>query len=495
MIRRVLSLFSCRRCAARTALVASVSFAVVSISNADDDVLNAGLLYDRFPLTLSLGSRTEMFGPLFYSEQDDTQHTWALPPLMSHTFDPITESEEFDIAYPLLTYDRYGKEYRWQLGQLLSFAGGQNQEQQRAHRFTLFPIYFQQRSPVPEENYTALVPLYGHLDHRLFRDDIFFVMFPMFSRTRKKDVVTYNYVYPIFHLRYGNNLEGWQFWPIVGHERKAVTTVTNGFGDTEIIGGHEQRFVLWPLHLDERTGLGTDNPAHQQVTPGVYSFLRSPHRDSTTVIWPFFSHVTDREKKYNEWQLPWPFVIFARGEGKTENRVFPFYSHAESAHMESAFYLWPIYKYNHYHEGALDWARTRILFFLYSDTVQKNLGTGQAQRRIDFLPFYTHKRDYNGSTRLQIFTVLEPFLPNSKSIERNYSQIWSVWRSENNTKTAASSQSLLWNLYRNDQTPESKKCSLLFGLLQYQSNPGGKRLRLFYIPVVNTRPTATAVSK
>jgi hypothetical protein len=70
-----------------------------------------------------------------------------------------------------------------------------------------------------------------------------------------------------------------------------------------------------------------------------------------------------------------------------------------------------------------------------------------------------------------------------------------VWRSEKNTKTAASSQSLLWNLYRNDQTPESKKCSLLFGLLQYQSNPGGKRLRVFYIPVIKTRSTAVTVSK
>jgi hypothetical protein len=213
------------------------------------------------------------------------------------------------------------------------------------------------------------------------------------------------------------------------------------------------------------------------------------------VIWPFFSHVTDREKKYGEWQLPWPFVIFTRGEGKTVNRVFPFYSHAESAHMESAFYLWPLYKYNRYHAGALDRSRKRILFFLYSDTVQKNVETGQAQRRIDFLPFFTHKRDYNGSTRLQIFSVLEPFLPNSKSIERDYSQLWSVWRSEKNTKTAASSQSLLWNLYRNDQTSESKKCSLLFGLLQYQSNPGGKRLRVFYIPVVKTRSTAVTVSK
>ena len=67
-------------------------------------------------------------------------------------------------------------------------------------RFTLFPLYFQQRSPDPNENYTALVPFYGHLKNRLFRDEIFFVMFPIYSETRKRDVVTDNYLYPVFRF-------------------------------------------------------------------------------------------------------------------------------------------------------------------------------------------------------------------------------------------------------------------------------------------------------
>ena len=73
-------------------------------------------------------------------------------------------------------------------------------------RFTLFPIYFQQRSPDPKENYTALASFYGHLRNRLFRDEIFFVMFPIYSETRKRDVVTENYLYPFFDLRHGDGL-------------------------------------------------------------------------------------------------------------------------------------------------------------------------------------------------------------------------------------------------------------------------------------------------
>jgi hypothetical protein len=57
-----------------------------------------------------------------------------------------------------------------------------------------------------------------------------------------------------------------------------------------------------------------------------------------------------------------------------------------------------------------------------------------------------------------------------------------VWRQENNPKAGRTSQSLLWNLYRRDTAPDSRKCSLLFGLFQYQSGSEGNRMRLLYIP-------------
>src|SRR5262249_586408 len=155
--------------------------------------------------------------------------------------------------------------------------------------------------------------------------------------------------------------------------------------------------------------------------------------------------------------------------------------------VESDFYLWPVYKFNRAHIDPLDRTRMRIMFFLYSDTIQKNTESGAYERRVDFLPFFTHKRYNDGRTRLQVGTVLEPFLPNNKSIERNYSQLWSFWRAESNPHTGAASQSLLWNLYRRDVRPESKKCSLLFGLFQYQSGTDGKRVRLFYIPLGKTQ--------
>jgi hypothetical protein len=453
-----------------------------------DEFRDAGFLYDRFGLTLAPGHRTEALGPLFYSEENETQHTWAIPPIFSSTRDPGTESLELDFFYPLLTYDRFGEQYRWELGQLFSISGGPSQTEKDRDRFTLFPVYFQQRSSDTNENYTAVFPLYGHLKNRLFRDEMFFVMFPIYGQTRKKDVITDNYLYPLFHLRHGDALSGWQFWPIAGHEHKDPMMQTNGFGDVQTIGGHEKMFAMWPLYFNQREGIGTDNLQWEMGSLPAFNKLRSPKRDTTTVLWPFFTQVDDREKKYREWELPWPFVVIARGEGKRTTRFFPLFSLSTNASLESDSYLWPVYKYTRIHDNPLDRERTRILFFLYSDTSQKNTETGERQRRRDFWPFYTHEQNYDGNTRLQILALLEPYLPNNKSIQRDYSHLWSIWRSENNPRKGTASQTLFWNLYRHESAPESKRTAFFFGLYQHESNPEGSRTRLCYIPLGGRHP-------
>jgi hypothetical protein len=445
------------------------------------DFLSAGPLYHEFYLTLVPGQRTEILSPFFYKEQTEKRRTWAIPPLISYTSDEAVGLKELDILYPVLTYDRYGDQYRWQLGQIFAFSGGPSAEAESRHRFTIFPIYFQSRSSDPEENYTAVFPFYGRLKHRLFRDEISFVMFPIFGESKKKGgVVTDNYLYPIVHVRHGPGLKGWQVWPFVGHEHKDVTTVTNGFNEQVVVPGHDSRFILWPIFFNDYTQIGTTNQDWQQGALPFYSFERSPQRDANTVLWPFFSRIDDRDKKYKEWDFPWPLWEIARGEGKTTTRFWPFFSKSHSATLQSDFYLWPIYKYTRARMDPLDRSRARIAFFVYSDTVDRNTETHGTARTTFLLPFFLKHKDFNGDTRLQVFAPLEPFVLGSHKIPRDYSPLWSVWRQEASPKRGTTSQSLLWNLYRCDTAPEHKKVSLLFGLFQYQSGPEGVRKRLFY---------------
>ncbi len=181
-------------------------------------------------------------------------------------------------------------------------------------------------------------------------------------------------------------------------------------------------------------------------------------------------------------------MIFARGEGKTTSRIWPLFSWSHNKIQESDSYFWPVYTFKHAHTEAYDEQRTRVVFYLYENTKLKNLETGLEKQRLNAWPFFTYHRDFNGNSRLQILALLEPMLPDNLRIERNWSPLWSIWRSENNPKTGGSSQSLLWNLYRHDTAAAGKNSSLLFGLFQYQSSAESKRLRLFYIPVFRSHP-------
>jgi hypothetical protein len=471
---------------------------IASVASAEEDTqggheIAAGPLFHEFKLTLDSGARTEALGPFFYDELKETQHTWAVPPIFSYTHDPATESYEYDFIYPLLTYDRFGQQYRWQLGQLLNFAGGPTQNETHRDRYTLFPIYFQQRSSDPAQNYLAVGPFFGHMFNHLFRDEIRYVMFPVFSETRRKDVITDNWFYPIGHVRHGDGLTGWQVWPFAGHEHKEITHQTNIWHEVSAVPGHESRFILWPFYLNDHNGIGSDNPEWDQASLPFYDFTRSPKRDATTVLWPFFTWADDREKKYKEWQMPYPFIVIARGEGKRTTRFFPFFSWARSKTFESDFYLWPIYKYNRLHADPADQTERRIVFYLYWDKVLKNTETGQNNHRITAWPFFIYSREFNGNQRLQILAIIEGLLPVTKSIPRDYGPVYALWRSEKNPRANRTSQSLLWNLYRRDTGPEFRKCSLLFGLFQYESDSEGKRARLLHLISLGARrPSKTA---
>jgi len=494
----------------RAGFVACALLLIPSSVHADsEEEFSAGPLASLFKLTLSAGTREEVLGPHYYEETAADHEVSAMPPFWSQARDLETGAYEFDVLYPVFTYDRFGDEYRVQLGQMLSFSGGRmSQTDTNTSRFTLFPFYYQQRSPVPEKNYTAVWPFYGQLKNRMFRDETEFVLWPVYVKTRRLpklapespqeeflepfrrlrekrrgDITTYNFFAPFIHVRTGAGLKGWQFWPLAGWERKEPFVSTNQWEDAVVDGGHEKMFALWPLYFQVRMGMGTTNEERQSVLLPFYSKMTSPLRDSTTIPWPIgVTFTDDRARRYREWGAPWPLVVFARGEGKTASRVWPFYSHARSASLESMFFLWPLYKCNWIHSPPLERERKRVLLFLYSDTTEQNTETGRVKRRVDAWPFFTFTRDWEGNERWQTFSILEPLLPTSKSIERNYSHLWSVVRAEHNAATGARSESLLWNLYRHQGTATNLHSSLLFGLVQWTVTPQGRTSRWFHIP-------------
>ncbi|MCC6234596.1 MAG: hypothetical protein IT580_18280 [Verrucomicrobiales bacterium] len=437
-----------------------------------------GPLLHSFPLTLEEGRGEEALGPLFYHRESTEFSTWGVPPLFSSWKTQDGERSAVFVLPPVFSWRRYGKDERWQL---LQWFNGSNQERiqdPELKRFNVFPFWFYQDATDPAQDYWALFPLYGHLKNRMFRDSAEFIAFPAWLKTTKGTMTTYNVAFPFIHWREGPGLRGWQFWPLAGHEHRDPTTRTNVAEELEVVPGHDKTFALWPFYFRNRLGLGTDNPLRADGVIPLYYSERSPKRDHTAVVWPLVSWTDDRDLKYRQFNALWPFVGFARGEGKTLDRVLPFFSVGHTPTFEGQTYLWPLYRRRHLMTEGIDRDRRQYGMFLYVDAVERHKATGQTARRIDSWPFFTWSRDLEGNERCQALALVEP-IRRGAMWERNWSPLWSVWRQERNARTGASSQSLLWNLYRRDAVPGRTKGSILFGLVQYERSPEGRRWRWF----------------
>lgn len=464
--------------------------------SAETTRIEAGPLAHEFNLTFEDGIRGEVLGPLVSWEHAGERSFWGLSPILSRESELGGEIINYDFVYPIVTWRRYGADARWQFFQVLNFVQSSMSESTNVHRFSVFPFYLQQRSLDTNLNYTSILPFYGTMKNRFRRDEIEFVLFPLYLMSRKGDVKTWNYGFPVFHMRKGSSLKGWQFWPVYGREAKSPTLRTNTIEEIETVGGHEKHFALWPFFLKQKTGLGTTNVSEFTALLPAFSAQRSPARDSTTLLWPFFTITDDRQKQYREWDIPWPFVVTARGPGKTGNRVWPFFSRFSNTNLESGFILWPIYKYNAYRTALSERERHRAFFFLYSQWQETQLGTGKTRGRADLWPLFCSRKDFNGHRQYQVLAVLEPFWPHNRPIQRNFSPLWAIWRSEYNPESQKSSQSFLWNLARWEKTRENRRGSFLFGLVRYRTTPDGARWRLFYLPEFGGRnPRSDAASK
>ena len=450
-------------------------------ASADEFVI--GPVYSDYTLTLEPGQRTDILGPFWRNERTLEKRTRAFHPILSYEKHHDGEFAEFDVLFPLMGYHQFGGATRYHLFHLLSYTHYKlDDEPEHDRKITVMPFFFHKRSEEPDESYTALFPIYGTLKHRMLRKEMKWVLWPVYLQTEKSDFTTYNYFYPFLHYRTGDHVKGWQFWPIYGQERRDAYTRLNNWDEEEIVPGHVKHFALSPFFLNERRGIGSDNPVHELSVLPFYSMETSPLRSRHSYLWPFFNFVDDREQGYKEQSYLWPFILFARGPGRHETRVLPFYNNLESAGKKRKSILWPLWTRTTIIKHPLQLERNRLLYLLYSDRHQTNLDTGDEWRHRDLWPLYTWRRDPNGTTELQILAPFEPLRFDHPGVARNWSPLWTLWRSEFNAETLTKSRSLLWNTYRESKSSTEKKVSLLFGLFQYHSTPEQRRWRVFFIP-------------
>ncbi len=442
---------------------------------------------DQFSVQFTPNREYQPYGPLFskeYEYQSGNTHTrTTFPPLFSYENYPELEVSEFDVLYPIFGIDHFGFEKRTQFCQIFNWISAANDEDKLTRRYTIYPLLFIQRSEEPDNDYFAVMPFYGNLTNRMWRHEVHFIMAPFYVKTRLRDVVTKNYLYPFVHTRTGDQLMGWQVWPFVSSETRIAHTKEDIWGDPVFVPGHRKQFILWPIALRYDKDIGTDNPKEFRAILPFYAQMESPQRDNYIVMGLLYNQVDDRAQRYREWDAPYPLIAFARGEGKTTNRIFPFYSESFNEKMHNDFLLWPLWKTTASEYKDIKRRRERVLFYLYSDVQEHYASTQQDYHRTDVWPLISAKENTDGTYKVDMLSPFEPFFHNNKSIERNWTPSASIWSLEENIKNEELKEAFFWNLYRHEENKKTKRWSFFFGMFEKVRDAElGTYWRIFYAP-------------
>jgi hypothetical protein len=213
--------------------------------------------------------------------------------------------------------------------------------------------------------------------------------------------------------------------------------------------------------------------------------IHSPARDTTTYLWPLFTHKVDRERKFEEWDFPWPLFIIARGEGRYVTRFLPFFTVeryilkglplSKELQTTNLALLYPLYIRTIDETATSRTVRDRILWWVYSDIRQT--GPDGDQRRVDMWPFFRYVRDREGWVTFQALAPFEAMMPGNEVFERNWSPLWALYTYRRNPQGDRVT-SVLWNLVRYEETQEGWALEVLGPLLAYRERGEDSRLAL-----------------
>jgi hypothetical protein len=377
---------------------------------------------------------------------------------------------EWQILYPLVQYSQSEADWEFQFLYVVSFRGEGSIPAEREERADVFPFYLSGRRETGER-YWWLFPFWGTVYDRLGRDEIEIALFPLYLRSVRSGGERQWFLWPFFSVLRGEDQSGIFFWPLYGQEERR--------------GQFERRYAFWPFFLFQRTGLDGDNPEESAAVLPFFFTQRSPQRDLTVILWPFFSYQHDRQRQFEQWDFPWPLVSIARGPGREVTRFLPFFT-AERRVLREEFLLkemvsttfailYPLYTRTVDETGASRTERDRVLWWLYSDI--RETGSDGDTRRIDSWPFFRYVRDREGRVSFQALALLEAFMPGNELLERNYAPLWALYTYRRNP-AGDSVHSFLWNLVRAERTAESLRVEVLGPLFCYEERGDASRLSL-----------------
>lgn len=411
-------------------------------------------------------------GPLIFYTNSKNREIFGLRPLFSKVLQKTNGNIRWDLLYPLSRFQSGKKDQNY----FILFYRTDSYKNKKEKRFYFFPFFWGKTAQ--GKTYGGVFPFYGHLINRFQRDDIRFVLWPLYARSEKDGFVKTSFPWPFLTSYSGKNGEGFRLWPLFGHEVKK--------------GIYQKDYILWPFFQHTIKDLDKDPVERWWFFPFYGKRERLPYFHQTDVLWPVFRKIRNDEFHYTRHDA-WPIFTRAHGDYDDWLRIFPFYVHETRPNYEKRTILWPLLRRKHFWEG--DTEVDRFYFMIFSQ-IRKERNPGKAWRikRQNIWPLFSDAYLRDGHS----WAVPDPIPVVYEGYRRNWRPLWTIVGGYD--REGIHRSSFLWGLYDHVQTVDASltdiagliqwesegtdihRFSLLQGLIKYENMRGNASLRFFFLP-------------
>jgi hypothetical protein len=407
----------------------------------------------------------QSLGPLIFEKTTGDGSAGGVRPLYVWEKNAAGETIKASALYPIFTYHAGPGGSFWSVFSLINSASPRPGTPDKYHSFDLWPFYFSRQTGDPATSYHAFFPIFGTVKNRFIgMDQSSWVLYPLYGRFEKNNVVTTTAPWPIVKVTRGEGNRGLSLWPLFGWRAKD--------------GAYHEQFYLWPFVYKNEHALWLPQP---EVNLGVLPFY-TRQQDTGSIsenyFWPFFGY-TDQTApfRYHETRYFWPFLLQGRGDDYYVNRWGPFYTHSIIKGRDKTWLLWPLWRQIRWNEAGLAQTKTTLFYFSYWSLTEHSLAHPQLPpaRRTSLWPLFTVWDNGAGRRQVQVPSPFESYFPTNGTIRLVYNPL------------AA--------LYRYDRlAPGTMRQDFLFSFISYQRAPGRTEFHFGPFFKLQKDPAAARVS-
>jgi hypothetical protein len=351
--------------------------------------------------------------PIVYYHRGKEAREFSIRPVFSLKKDESTDSTVIDIIYPIIKYKRQGVDEKLRIFPIMKDETAEVFPDKTRTAHDYFPLYWGRSED--GLSYGGLFPLYGTVKKRFGKDDILFILWPVYSRTVEDSTISHTVLWPVFRATYGDETKGLRVFPLWGHE--------------ETDGKSYKTFILFPLVTFGGKYLDTQSPMYDTLIIPFYVNRHTPDSYSTSYLWPFFTVAADDRTHYWKVDAPWPLISLARSDTLSLTQFAPFYRKRVRTEKDSIddrmYVLYPIYSHSLFTSPEKTEAGYRIMLIdTYSRTTYPD---GTNDLRVYLFPVYDRRKSKTGEDTAVAFYPLPLY---DDGFKRNYLPLFEVFRRE-----------------------------------------------------------------